>query len=79
MRKKKVQLQLPPEIQKGIRIQYLDREGKRRDERIHILGKTIVITVDALGEHHTVKQERIKGYWKPRVKASKKNMIKLEV
>lgn len=77
MRKKKVEL--PPDIQKGIRVQYLDREGKQRAERIHIMGKTIVITIDGLRQHHTVKLERIKGYWKPRVKARPENMIKLEV
>jgi hypothetical protein len=79
MRKKKAQPQLPPEIQKGIRIQYLDREGKLRAGRVHIRGKTIVITVDALKQHHDVKIERVKGYWKPKVRASPQNMIRLGV
>ena len=78
MTKRKKRPQLPPEIEKGTRIQYRDRDGKVRTERIHAVGKTGVTTVNALRQRTRVKIEKIIGYWQKKVKASIKTMIKLK-
>lgn len=78
MTKRKKVLRLPPELQKGIRIDFRDRDGKRRTERIRSVSKTTVTIVNVLGQKTRVRREQIIGYWQKKVKASPSNMIKLE-
>lgn len=64
-----------PELQKGIRIQYIDENGATRTERIHSRHGNTITVVDVLKRKKRIKIEHIEGYWKPRVKASPDNLI----
>jgi len=66
-----------PELLKGIRIQFIDKDDKTRVERIHSrTGNTITVT-NASKEKTRLKLDHVKGYWKPRVMAKYDNMIPL--
>lgn len=64
-----------PELVKGIRIQYADRDSKTRAAVITVRTGNFITVKDALKQKHRIKLSEVRGYWKPRVKASPKNMI----
>lgn len=68
-----------PELQKGIRIQYKDKDDKTRVERIHSRTGNTITAINSLKEKTRVKLDQVKGYWKPRVKAKYDNMFSLPI
>ncbi len=68
-----------PELVKGIRIQYIDKDDKTRVERIHSRTGNKITVINSLKEKTRVKLDQVKGYWKPRVKAKYDNMMSLPI
>lgn len=66
-----------PELRKGIRVQYIDKDDKTRVERIHARTGNTITVINSLKEKTRVKLEKIKGYWKPKVKTNPGNLIPL--
>lgn len=65
-----------PELQKGIRIQYVD-EGAVRSERIHSRHGNSITVINASKQKKRIRTEQVKGYWQPKVKARPENLIPL--
>lgn len=68
---------LHPELQEGLRVQFKDRNEATRHGRIVARqgNKITIETVLKIRERAHI--ERIIGFWKPKVKASPKNMERL--
>ncbi len=66
-----------PELRTGIRVQYVDRDGALRAERIHSRNGNTVTVINALKGKKRIPIERIRGYWQPRVKATPDNLIRI--
>jgi len=64
-----------PELVKGIRIQYSDRDSKTRTAVIHSRTGNFITVHDALKQRHRIRLSEVRGYWIPRVKSSPANMI----
>ena len=69
----------PDELKAGIRVQYYDSNEAQRDGRIAARQGNILTVVAALKSKKRVGIEKVIGYWKERVKASPKNLIRLKV
>ncbi len=67
-----------PELHKGIRIQFIDRDEKTRVETIHSRKGNTITVINYLMEKTRVKLDQVKGYWKPKVKAKPENMISIK-
>lgn len=68
-----------PKLEKGIRVQFTDRQGKTRAGRIKTRRGNTVTVITPLKTKSCVNVDNILGYWKPKVRASPENMTKLEV
>lgn len=68
-----------PELHKGIRIQFIDKDEKTRVERIHSRKGNKITVINNLKEKTRVKLDQVKGYWKPKVKAKPENMMSLPI
>lgn len=68
-----------PELVKGIRIRYIDKDDKTRVERIHSRTGNTITVINGLKEKTRIKLDRVKGYWKPKVKAKYDNMMSLPI
>lgn len=65
------------EIERNIRVEYISSGivgSFRCGTVVKRVGNTITVK-DALNRRRRVHIERVRGYWRPRVKASPKNMI----
>lgn len=66
-----------PELIKGIRIQFEDRDMKTRVETIYSRSGNTITVINVLKEKTRIELDRVTGYWQSRVKASPKNIISL--
>lgn len=67
-----------PELIKGIRIQYINRDNATRSEVIHSRENNTIIVKDALGKKRKVTIDRIIGYWPEKVATISRNLIRLK-
>lgn len=63
-----------PELVKGVRIQYAI-EGYTAAATIHKRAGNFLMVKNVLKEKRRIRLSEVRGYWRPRVKASPKNMI----
>jgi len=68
---------LHPELVKGIRIQYTI-ESYTAAATIHKRSGNFLTVRNVLKEKRRIRLSDVKGYWKPRVKASPKNLIQIK-
>ena len=66
-----------PELIKGIRVQFKDKDIKTRVETIYSRSGTTITVINALKEKTRIELDRVIGYWHPMVKASPENKIRL--
>lgn len=66
-----------PELIKGIRVQYKDKDIKTRVETISSRSGTTITVINALKEKKRIELDRVIGYWHPVVKASPNNIIRI--
>lgn len=66
-----------PELIKGIRVQYKDKDIKTRVETIYSRSGTTITVINALKEKSRIELDRVIGYWHPMVKASPNNIIRI--
>ncbi len=66
-----------PELVKGIRVQYKDRDMKTRVETIYLRSGNTITVINVLKEKTRIELDSVTGYWQPRVRASPKNIISL--
>ncbi len=76
--KKQVEHRKFPGLRPGIRVQYVDRDGASRSERMCSRNGNTITVRNALNVKKRIFIEKVRGYWKPRVKASLENLIKLQ-
>lgn len=73
-----------PEIQKGIRIQFMDKnEATRSGKILARKGNTLTVIigyryVKILNKKYRISISNVIGYWNPKVKAIQKNLIRLK-
>ena len=67
----------PPELQNGIRVQYQELGGAMRAGYITKRDGNFLTIKNALNERKRIKISQVKGYWKPRVKASPSNLVRI--
>ncbi len=67
-----------PELIRGIRVQYRDRDSKTRAGRITKRTGNKLTIVNALKEKSRIDASAVIGYWRERVKASPQNLILLQ-
>lgn len=68
-----------PELVKGIRVQYQDKDMKTRVETIYSRSGNSITVINGLKLKTRVNLDSVTGYWQPRVKASPKYMVQLNV
>lgn len=65
-----------PDLVKGIRVRYRDKDEKSRVETIYLRSENTITVINILKEKTKIELDRVTGYWRPRVKASSANMIR---
>lgn len=69
---------LLPELIKGIRILYIDKDMKTRVEIIYSRTGNIITATNALKEKTRIEVGSVIGYWPPKVRTLPKNLIRLK-
>lgn len=68
---------LYPELEVGLFIQYIDKNEKSKSEKIIAREGNTITVINGLKQRTRISIERVKGYWKPDMKPSPQNLIRL--
>lgn len=66
------------ELIKGVRIQYINRDGATRSEVVYGRDKNTIVVKDVLGKKRNITIDMIIGFWPEKVAPVSRNLIKLK-